>query len=108
MGEYVAVMYDHRIFPVTATNSIQSHTHTHTHTHTHNHTLCFRAAIIALMYKCMSAMLLPDDKRVQLERIAALLHALIDNQDMILAALQKPVSEESIPVEPEHQKYVNQ
>lgn len=40
----------------------------------------------------------------QLDKVIALLRALVDNQDAVLSSLQRPVAEESIPVDPEYQR----
>jgi hypothetical protein len=45
-----------------------------------------------------------DERAEQLRKTSALLHSLLEHQDSILSALQRPAVEDAVPVEPEYQK----
>lgn len=46
-----------------------------------------------------------ETRRAQLQRTSKILQVLLDHQDSILTALQRPAVEDAVPVEPEHQRY---
>ena len=67
----------------------------------------WRSANPLPLFWCGAVRTTAVERTEQLTRVAVFLQKILDNQESILALLQRPATEDAVPVEPDHQKYVS-